>query len=1018
MAFLTSMDSYAELECKTNFSFLRGASHPEELIDRAAELGLTAIALNDFDGVYGIPKAFWRAKSYPELKLITGGCVNIEGHPRLTLLARDRAAYGLLCRLLTASHAGKEKGGALLRWDELVSFLHETPAEGLIALAPLDANLAKLRPLFGDRKLFLTLHRVRDGRDSERTEKALWLRTRFGLPLVATNDVHYHLRARQALQDALVSIRENTSLQKLGHKLFPNGERCLKSAAEMRNLFRDLPEAIEATLEIAGACTFSPSELRYRYPSEWIPKEHSAQSFLEELTWKGAKDRYGGAVSDTIATQLRKELTLIEELGYADYFLTIHDIVEFARRKDILCQGRGAAANSAVCFVLGITAVDPAKANLLFERFLSKERHEPPDIDVDFEHERREEVIQYVYEKYGRHRAAMVSAVITYRTKSAFRELGKALGLEVGTLSAKRLKQEFEERAARSETRNAAQLVEALSEEMAGFPRHLSIHSGGFTLSADPITEIVPVEPARMEGRTIIQWDKYDLDYLGLLKVDLLSLGMLTALHRTLKLTGQELHSLNPAMDDPATYAMIQKADTVGTFQIESRAQMSMLGRLLPKCFYDLVIEVAIVRPGPIVGGMVHPYLKRRRGLEKVDYPHPKLEPILKRTLGVPLFQEQVMQIAVDLGGFTAGEADQLRRAIGAWRSSGDIHKVTEKLQRALLSEGVSPEYIERIISQIAGFAEYGFPESHAASFAMLAYSSCYLKCHHPAEFLVGLLNSLPMGFYQAHTLVDDAKLHGVRVLPVNPNLSEWECRMEGGKVRLGWNMVKGLHRAEADQLMAALPFTSLSDFLRRVSLRRDVLLRLAMGDTFECFGLEPRAALWEVLEFQRRQQPLQGDLFRDTPYEKAAASSAQFKPLDSFGAIQEQYHAFSLSTRGHPMQALRQMLKLPKLNTQTAKQLKNGTHLTVSGLILVRQKPPTAKNMTFSTLEDEFGFLDMAIAPQVYERVKDIFLENCFLEVRGKIQRDANSYSVWVSDLRPLNAGLVIEPTQYFTSM
>jgi len=1013
--------SYAELECKTNFSFLRGASHPEELIDRAAELGLPALALNDFDGVYGIPKAYKRSKMHEGLRLISGASVNLEGHPRLTFLARTRAGYGLLCRLLTASHAGKEKGGAVLRWEELITFLAEPAAGGLICLAPLDAPLAKLKPLFSDRRLFLTLQRLQDGRDAERTEKALWLRTRFSLPLVATNDVHYHVRERQDLQDALTAIRENLPLQKLGHKLFPNGERCLKSPEQMKALFKDLPEAIEATMEIASQCTFSPKELRYRYPSEWIPENFNAQGYLEHLTLECARARYGGTLPESLAVQLGKEFALIKKLNFADYFLTIYDIVKEARRLDILCQGRGAAANSAVCYCLGITAVDPTKANLLFERFLSEERQEPPDIDVDFEHDRREEILQYVYKKYGRHRAAMVSAVATYRSRSAYRELAKALGLEVGTLSSKKLMKVFDEKAARSETRNAAALVERLSDEMGGFPRHLSIHSGGFTLSADPITEIVPVEPARMEGRTIIQWDKYDLDILDLLKVDLLSLGMLTAIQRTLKLIGKELHELSPGMDDPATYAMIQKADTVGTFQIESRAQMSMLGRLLPKEFYDLVIEVAIVRPGPIVGGMVHPYLKRRRGLEPVDYPHPKTIPILKRTLGVPLFQEQVMQIAVDLCGFTPGEADQLRRAIGAWRSSGNIEKVTEKLQTAMRKEGVKEDYIARIVSQIAGFAEYGFPESHAASFAMLAYSSCFLKCHHPAEFLVGLLNSLPMGFYQAHTLIDDAKLHGVKVLPVDPNVSQWECKMSGTAVRLGWNMVKGLHRAEADALIAALPFTSFADFLRRVSLRRDVLLRLAMGDAFASFGLEPRSALWEVLEHQRRQQPHQGDLFRDLSYEKSTPSAVSFQGLNAFSAIQEQYNAFSLSTRGHPMQALRGMLpSLPKLNTRTAKELKNGSPCTVSGLILVRQRPPTAKNMTFSTMEDEFGFLDMAIAPDVYERVKDVFLDNCFLEARGKLQRETNSYSLWVYDLRPIfreakSTDLFIEPTQYF---
>jgi error-prone DNA polymerase len=1007
--------NYCELEIKTNFSFLRGASRAEEIVDAANALGYTAIAINDYDGVYGIPRAYWHAKGTP-LKLITGASVNLERAPRLTLLAADRAAYGLLCRLLTAAHAGKEKGKAQLTWAELSNFLAERSARGLFALADRAADFPRLQPFFARDRLFVTLQRVLDGRDHERTAHALWVRARHRVPILATNDVHYHVAARQRLQDALVAVREATPLHRLGHKLFPNGERHLKSPAQMAALFKDLPEALEASVRIAEACTFSPAELRYRYPSEWIPAHHTAQSYLEELTWKGARERYPNGIPAGIARNLREEFALIAELGYADYFLTIQDIVAWARSKDILCQGRGAAANSSVCYCLGITAVDPTKVNLLFSRFLSKERREPPDIDVDFEHERREEVLTYVYDKYGRDRAAMVSAVVTYRQRNSFRELAKALGLEVGTLSAKKLMRVFEEKAAKTETKDAARLVTELSEEMEGFPRHLSIHSGGFTLSADPITEIVPTEPARMPGRTIIQWDKNDLDYLGLLKVDLLSLGMLSALHRTLKMVGKELHEI--PQDDPKTYAMIQEADTVGTFQIESRAQMSMLGRLQPADFYDLVIEVAIVRPGPIVGGMVHPYLKRRRGLEQPDYPLPGLKKILERTLGVPLFQEQVMQIAVDIGGFTPGQADQLRRAIGAWRASDTFDEMIQPLRNGLIQGGLTPDYADRIIGQISGFAEYGFPESHAASFALLAYASSFLKRHHHAEFTCGLLNSLPMGFYQAHTLIDDAKLHDVRVLPVDPEASIWECRLENGALRLGWNMVKGLHRAEADGIVAARPFDSLADFLRRASLRRDVLLRLAMGGTFERFGLDPRAALWEVLEHQRRLQPAQGDLFLDTDYRPPADSRTSFPSLDDLGTIREQYAAFSLSTHGHPMMALRRLARVSKLNTRTAKALANGDHLTISGLILVRQKPPTAKKMTFSTLEDEFGFLDMAIAPDVYERVKEVFLSHCFLEVRGRLQKDKNSFSLWVLDLRPLwteSEGLMIEPTQYF---
>jgi error-prone DNA polymerase len=997
---------YAELEVKTNFSFLRGASHPEELVRRAAELGLAAIALNDFDGVYGIPKAFWEKKKFPALKLISGASLSLPGGERLTLLARDRAAYGALCRLLTASHHGKEKGKAELGWEEFETMAHP----GLIALASSDSSFSRLQGFPG--KTYLTLHRFLDGKDKERTEKALWLSRRWGLPLVATNDVHYHEPGRQHLQDALTAVREGAPLQRLGHKLFPNPERHLKSPAAMHALFRDLPEALEANLEIANLCAFCPSELRYRYPTEWIPTGKTANQYLAELTWEGAAHRYPLGIPVKVKKQLEHELSLIAKKEYPDYFLTIHDIVIFARSKGILCQGRGSAANSAVCYCLRITAIDPERIDLLFERFLSVDRNEPPDIDVDFEHDRREEVLQYVYEKYGRHRAAMVSAVITYRTRSAFREIAKALGVEVGALSAKKLEKVFDERAAATETREPRRLAEELSEEMRGFPRHLSIHSGGFTLSADPIIEIVPVEPARMEGRTIIQWDKYDLDYLGLLKVDLLSLGMLSAIRRTLALVGKEMHEIPD--DDQPTYAMIQRADTIGTFQIESRAQMNMLGRLQPKNFYDLVIEVAIVRPGPIVGKMVHPYLRRRRGQEKVVFPHPKLKEILHKTLGVPLFQEQVMRMAIELGGFSPGEADDLRRAIGAWRSAGSIEQMGKKLISGLQKSGLSRAYAEQVYQQIQGFAQYGFPESHSASFALLAYISCFLKCHYPAEFTCGLLNSLPMGFYAAHTLVDDAKRHGVKVLPLTPNESVWESEVKAGALRLGWKTALGVSSAQGEAVVSGRPYSSLLDFLKRTNLRRDVLFRLALGGAFADFFPDPRNALWQVLAHQQRRSAVQGDLFLDTGFE-STPSAGSFKPLSEMERIREEYAAYDLSTRGHPMMALRRMLPLPPLTTKGAREKKNGTRIRIAGLALVRQRPPTAKGMTFSTLEDEFGFLDIAITPDVWEKVKPAFLENCFLEVGGVLQRDMNSFSLLVADLKGLEEKLEIEPTQYF---
>jgi error-prone DNA polymerase len=1017
-----SSPEYAELECFTNYSFLRGASHPEELVERAANIGLKAIALTDRDGVYGIPKAYWESRKTPQLKLITGASLSLPNGKRLTLLASDRSAYGLLCRILTASHADKEKGLAEVSWASLQEILDTfSGRNSLIALANADSDLLRVRSLFP--QAYLTISRWIDGLDRERTEKALWLSRRFNLPLVATNQVRYHCPKRRDLQDTLTSIRIGTPLSKLGHDLFSNSERYLKSAEEMHLLFEDLPEALKETLQIAERCTFSPSELRYRYPTEWIPAGKTAQSYLEDLTWEGAKSRYDNEIPSAVTRQLQHELALIRQLNFADYFLTIYDIVIFARKKDILCQGRGSAANSAVCFCLGITAIDPVRMNLLFERFLSLERNEPPDIDVDFEHERREEVIQYVYEKYGRDRAAMLSAVVTYRKRSAFREVSKALGVDVGSISARKLEKDFANRIKEADAKNIETHVTRLSTELSGFPRHLSIHSGGFTLSADPLLEIVPIEPARMEGRTIIQWDKYDLDYLGLLKVDLLSLGMLSALHRTLKTVGMALHEI-PA-EDPDTYSMIQRAETVGTFQIESRAQMSMLGRLQPRTFYDLVIEVAIVRPGPIVGKMVHPYLRRRRGEEPVRFPHPKLKEILGKTLGVPLFQEQVMKMAIELGGFTPGEADDLRRAIGSWRSEGSLQRIGHRLIRGLRQSGLSQEYAEQVFLQIQGFAQYGFPESHAASFALLAYASCYLKCHHPVAFTCGLLNSQPMGFYATHTLVDELKRQGGIVLAIHPNFSEWESIVnEKGDLQLGWNQVKGLGESVGLQIVQKRPYKNLSDFLRKnPDLSRDVLVRIAMGGTFSPFGFSAREALWQVLQYHRRKTSIQGDLFQGEQYLGSEESKAEFSELTKWGSIREEYEAFSLSTTGHPMSALRGLLPLPKLHTKSAKLQSNGSSITVAGLILVRQRPPTASGMTFSTLEDEYGFLDIAIPPDVWLRVKEVFLDHCFLVAQGKLQKEGYSYSLFVSQLKPLwkeetapeAKNIFIDPVQYF---
>jgi error-prone DNA polymerase len=1043
-------ERYAELLGKTNHSFLRGASRPEELVARAAELELSAIAVTDVNGVYGMPKA-WKQAQESRIPLVVGAQLTLQGpdgaeYPPLTLLARDRAAYGVLCRLITAAHAGKPKGMAQLAWAELIEHLGRPGARGLVAIpeaggAPRAraARLGELRELFGDAgggpgRIFLPLRRMLDGRDAARTERMRALSARYGIPIVATNDVHYHVPERRRLQDVMTAIREGVTLNAAGRRLFSNCERHLKSHAEMRRLFQDMPEAIARTADIARSCTFRPSELRYRYPSEWIPAGETAQSHLEKLVRQGAAERYPGGVPAESARQIRHELELIDQLGFADYFLTIWEIVDFARGRGILCQGRGSAANSIVCYCLKITAIDPVRMSMLFERFISAERGEPPDIDVDFEHERREEVIQHVYAKYGRDRAAMVAAVITYRSRLAAREVRKALELPERERGASRGHPHEKEPTPEERARlpRAERLALELADELHGFPRHLSIHSGGFTLSADPIIETVPVEPARMEGRTIVQWDKDDLDAIGLLKVDLLSLGMLTCVRKSLDCVNAgraraaaRAGEAPPAPltfttippDDPATYAMIQKADTVGTFQIESRAQMSMLPRLLPACYYDLVVQVAIVRPGPIVGGMVHPYLERRRRPELIDYPHEKLQPILKRTHGVPIFQEQVMAMAIKLAGFTPGEADELRRAIGAWRSSGSIEKMGQRLRKGLLEAGLTREYVDRVFAQIQGFAEYGFPESHAASFALIAYGSAWLKCHYPAEFACALINSQPMGFYSAHTIVDDAKRHGVRVLPVHPNLSGWDCEVVDvpasaeRAIRLGWRVAYGLGEEAARAIVAARaarPFASLHDFLSRAArgVRPPTLHQLALGDAFACFGLTGREALWEILNRTHGSAAdAQGQLQLFPGLGPAPdAAAARFAVPDELARIQSHYAAFGLSTRGHPLQALRLRIPgLPRATTRSARALRRGQHAKLAGLVIARQSPPTARGTTFATLEDEHGFLDLILHADRFERHRELFLRHAFLTVSGRIQRDGEAVSMLVARIEPV---------------
>ena len=1032
---------YTELKARSYYSFLRGASSPRELVEQSVRLGLKGIALSDLGGVYGLPKA-WQAVSEvgaPEFRLISGAEIPIvdEAESSLTLLAPTRASYGALCRILTRSHEGRPKGTGGLERALLLRLLQETPEASDLLLFPEwegsgfgrqrrdeqreheEKICQQWRAFFELRNpIWVPLSRRLDGFDQRREDFSRRFSRKFGAKLVAVQDVLYHAPEAQILQDTVSSIREGIPLAEMGLKLKRNTERRLKGPLEMDSLFANAPELLIETMEIRERCVFDLSELRYSYPSEWIPKEHSAQSYLEVLCREGVGRRYPNGASDAVLRQLQHELSLISELRFADYFLTVYDIVAFARSRNILCQGRGSAANSVVCYVLGITAIDPVRMNLLFERFISVERGEPPDIDVDFEHERREEVIQYIYEKYGRHRAAMVSAVVTYRSRSALREVAKAFSLPVGTLSAREVEKQFLSEENTSSTSQAKLVrIREIVSAIEGFPRHLSIHSGGFTLSSEPIDTMVPVEPATMEGRTIIQWDKYDLDILGLLKIDVLALGMLSAIRKNLKLVGKELHEI-PA-EDTKTYDMICRADTIGVFQIESRAQMSMLPRLKPRTFYDLVVEVALVRPGPIVGNMVHPYLRRRRGIEPVNLPDPRLIPILGRTYGVPIFQEQVMKMAVALAGFTAGEADRLRKAIGAWRSQGSMDEMGGKLRKGLKREGIPDSFADVIFEQIKGFSEYGFPESHAASFALLTYVSSYLKCHHPAEFLCALLNSQPMGFYSPHTLIDDAKRHGVQVLPISIADSDWDCKMtsemdigkNAGAVRLGLRYVKGIRESSARAMIEARlvrPFSEFQDFIARTDFDFRSLRLLAMSGAFSALKIPTREALFRVLSIQEELFCLQeqSELFPVTPLPRMSFEERVIQDYSSLG----------LSPHGHPMAFLRKrLLQDPKTRagaqstTVKVKARANGARVVLPGLSVVLQRPPTAKGTAFATLEDEEGVLDLILHREIYQKYREVIREEVFFWVRGELQRDGDAAQVVVKAIDPIFSDLEI---------
>jgi error-prone DNA polymerase len=996
---------YVPLWCKSNFSFREGSSHPEELVEACASLGIEAIALTDRDGVYGVVEAHVKARE-SGVRLILGSEVTIDDGSTLVLLARNRNGYANLCRLITAGRRRSEKGESVVGWREV--FAH---AGDLVALWGGDRSL-----LVGEVDPFFVAHGLREAFDDRlyalaarhrRTEepgREARLRRRAGryrIPVVAGHEVLYHKPARRDLQDVLTCIRHRVPLADAGRLTKPNAEHALKPYHAFAKLFEDDPAAVARTLEVAEGCSFSLDDLRYRYPSERLPDGKTSSEWLGHLTFSGARERYDGDVPVDVARQLEKELDLVHELDYCGYFLTMWEIVRFCRAEGILCQGRGSAANSAVCYCLGITAVDPVRLGLLFERFLSRERAEPPDIDLDIEHERREEVIQHVYAKYGRTHAAMVANFIRYRARSAIRDVGKALGLPETALDrvAKlhshygSVMEEGFAQAGLDPDHPVHRHVLRLANEILDFPRHLSIHPGGFLLGHEPVSSIVPIENGAMPDRTVIQWDKDCLEELGLFKVDLLGLGALHQLHLGFDLLerhrGETWSMATIPKADRTTFDMICEGDTVGVFQIESRAQMAMLPRLKPRTYYDLVIEVSIVRPGPITGGMVHPYLRRRKGEEDLVYPHPCLEPVLKKTLGVPLFQEQVIRLAMVAADYTPGEADQLRRDMAAWRRSGRIERHRERLVRRMMAKGIEQEFAERVFDQIRGFGEYGFPESHAASFALIAYATAWMKRHHPEVFACSLLNAQPMGFYSPATILEDARRHGVGVRPVDVSRSEWDCTLEGrrGKgdlaVRMGLRYVKGLgdgHRERIEDARRERPFTSVEDFVARTGLDEGAATRLAEAGAFACFHPDRRSALWAVRGAVRTP---------DSPLAvREAETTPRFRQLDIFESIGWDFRATGHSARGHPLAPLRKELRSRRLpDARSVNAMSDGRRVRYAGIVICRQRPGTASGVVFMTLEDETGFVNVVVWSRVFEEHRVLVKTASFIGVTGKLQ-------------------------------
>ncbi|MCJ8277703.1 MAG: error-prone DNA polymerase [Bdellovibrionales bacterium] len=1042
---------FHEWLCKTNFSFLMGASHPAQIVNTANELDYSSICINDFDGMYGVARSYndlnyLKKDNEVKMKLNYGAEIHLQRDHNLPILKQNTIVLNALSwegykninKILTAAHL-ESKDEAFITASDLTKYSLKDvfcilPMRGLINPSIQNIKTIRLLKEIFDKDLYLAKTKTFNHHIDKNLKRVNFFSKKLSVETIFSQDVFMHHRSEKSFHDLLMAIKHNMVVGDSQKFFFPNGELSLHtkdSLLKTYSRFRGYKKTLMLMSELNERAQFCLSELKYQYPKEFIPKEHTAQSFLELKTWEGAKSRYNGHIPTTVVTIISKELDLIEELGFADYFLTVWDIVAWARSQGILCQGRGSAANSSVCYSLGITSCDPSLFDLLFERFVSKERGDPPDIDVDFEHERREEVLQYIYRRYGRKKASMVANVITFRTKGALRAVGKAFGLNDDSLKvASNISSTVAFRregiaAVVKETKKNMWGVKVpenfswenwitLSSKLHGFPRHLGLHSGGFVISQNDISSLVPTEPATMEGRTVIQWCKDDIEELGFFKIDCLALGMLTAVRKCFEYVKEcydiDLDLYNLPQEDPATYSMIQKADTVGVFQIESRAQMSMLPRLKPKTFYDLVIEIAIIRPGPIQGKVIHPFLERRNGLKPVIYPSAEMESVLSKTLGVIIFQEQLMRIAIALGDFTPGEANELRKHIGAWNSKAfnrDLNPYITKLIKGLKSKGISQSFIKQMVEQMRGFAHYGFPESHAISFAFIAYASCYLKCHFPAAFFTSVLNSQPMGFYSPHSLLQAARQKGIKVLPLSVNHSGWDHTLEevGRKegrpksfgIRLGFRIVKGLSERAVKNVLdvrnSSGLWDSINDFIQKTEINRVDYSAFAAANAFSCFGIERFDALWKVEAIPYL------DLI-DTEERKL-----KWKKKDEFQTSQLDFKATGTTLESHPAQLIKEKkwcysIKKQLISTAASlERIKRNAFVHVFGMVIVKQAPPSAKGMVFITMEDETGFINLAFTPDIYRKFYKIIESSGYLCITGKLQKASNYHSILVTN-------------------